>query len=257
MTKDTHVLIAGGGIGGLTLAALLRRVGIQCKVLERSQTIQPVGAGLSLAPNALRVLDQLGIYEYIRREGQPLRRIRIYRNKTAWNDIDFRWIENVFGYPVYSIERHAFHHRLYEAAGGDETVILGAEVVDLITDPDQADGVTVRLADGRTFTADVLVGADGVRSVVRRLMSRQAGLEAVNTIQFTGRVHMSGYTAPLSHLGPTEEGTGTWMLYDKSILTTWPCKDNRQWFIGVMVGALTLTVTLFLAPVPLTRYKYE
>jgi salicylate hydroxylase len=44
---------------------------------------------------------------------------------------------------------------------------------------------------------------------------------------------MSGYTKPLENLGPEDLGFGHWMLYSDSILTTWPCRDNRQWFIGV------------------------
>lgn len=74
-------------------------------------------------------------------------------------------------------------------------------------------------------------------------MARQAGQDAVNSIKFTGRVHMSGYTEPLAHLGPAEGGVATWMLYDRSMLTTWPCKDNSQWFIGVIV-ALSFHVLL-------------
>lgn len=46
---------------------------------------------------------------------------------------------------------------------------------------------------------------------------------------------MSGYTNPLTHLTTKDEGVAHWMLYDDAILTTWPCKDNRQWFIGVAV----------------------
>lgn len=60
-------------------------------------------------------------------------------------------------------------------------------------------------------------------------------MEGVNTIRFSGRVHMSGYTKPLRHLSTEDEGVAHWMLYDDAILTTWPCGDNRQWFIGVSV----------------------
>jgi 2-polyprenyl-6-methoxyphenol hydroxylase-like FAD-dependent oxidoreductase len=164
---QTQVLIAGGGIGGLTLAALCWKIGIPCKVLERSTALEPVGARISLAPNALRVLDQLGLYEYIRWEGSPVRKIRVYRNQAKWSEIDFQWLEGAFGYLVYSIERHSFHGRLYEAAGGAETVILGAEVVEVVHPSPTESEVTVVLADGRRYKGDVLVGADGVRSVVR------------------------------------------------------------------------------------------
>ncbi|GAD98574.1 FAD binding monooxygenase [Paecilomyces variotii No. 5] len=236
---DAQVLIIGGGLGGLTLAAICKKTGVSCKVLERSKQVSPAGAGISLAPNALRVLDQLGLYSDILEEGQPLRKIQVHRNTTKWSEIDFQWTEQVFGYPVISIERHHFHHLLYNAAGGSETVLLGADVTDIVEVGDEKQqGVCVKLADGREFTGEVAVGADGIRSVTRRILAQQAGLDSINSIRFTGRVHMSGYTAPIENLGPAELGVANWVLYDNSILTTWPCKDNRQWFIGVKAAEL-------------------
>lgn len=233
-SRHTKVLIIGGGIGGLTLAAICRRIGISCLVFERTEKITPQGAGISLAPNALRVLEQLGLYEDIKAAGQRLDTILIHRNTTKWRALDFTCVNSTFGYPVYSVERHHFHHLLYTAAGGEETVLLNSKVEDLVDDP-LSPHVIVKLANGTEITADVLVGADGIRSVTRRILARNAGLPAVNSIKFTGRVHMSGYTSPVEHLGPSELGVGNWLLYDNSILTTWPCKDNRQWFIGVKV----------------------
>ncbi|KAJ9285043.1 hypothetical protein DTO027B5_6333 [Paecilomyces variotii] len=236
---DAQVLIIGGGLGGLTLATICKKTGISVKVLERSKQVSPAGAGISLAPNALRVLDQLGLYSDILEEGQPLKKIQVHRNTTKWSEIDFQWTEQVFGYPVISIERHHFHHLLYNAAGGSETVLLDADVTDIVEFGDEKQqGVRVKLADGREFTGEVAVGADGIRSVTRRILARQAGLDSINSIRFTGRVHMSGYTAPIENLGPAELGVGNWLLYDNSILTTWPCKDNRQWFIGVKASEL-------------------
>lgn len=233
--QHTQVLIIGGGIGGLTLAVLCRKLNISCIVLERSKKLSPVGAGISLAPNALRVLDQLGLYEDIVRHGQSLDKILIHRNKTKWRTLDFTCVNSSFGYPVYSIERHHFHHLLYQAADGDKTVLLDSTVVDIVDEPAEPH-VTVKHGNGCQINADVVVGADGIRSVTRRILARQAGLDAKNTIRFTGRVHMSGYTAPMKNLGSKDLGVGNWLFYDDAILTTWPCVDNRQWFIGVKVG---------------------
>lgn len=231
----TDVLIVGGGIGGLTLAAICRQLKISYLVLERGEEITPQGAGISLSPNALRVLDQLGIYEAIVNEGQDLRKMLIYHNSEKWRDLDCSPFREKFGYSVYSIERHLFHHLLYQAAGDKEFVRLNAKVDDLIDDETKP-YVTVKTTRGQEFRGKVVVGADGIRSVTRRLLATNAGLRsAKNTIRFTGRVHMSGYTAPISHLTEQEVGVGTWMLYDRSILTTWPCKHNRQWYIGVKV----------------------
>ena len=232
----TDILIVGAGIGGLTLAAILRKLNISFLVLERNEKITPQGAGISLSPNALQVLDQLGIYDQIAKQGQDLRKMLVYHGTQKWRELDFSPFRHKFGYAVYAIERSLFHHLLYEAAGGEEFVCLDAKVNDLIDDKFKS-YVTVKTTNGKEFRGKVVVGADGIRSVTRRLLATNEGLiSAKNTIRFTGRVHMSGYTAPIPHLTEQEVGVGTWMLYDRSILTTWPCKNNRQWYIGVKVS---------------------
>lgn len=231
---DADILIIGAGIGGLALAAVFRRLGVSFKVLERTETIQPVGAGISLAPNALRLLDDLGLYEEILRRGQKLNKIQIVRDRALWNVLDWSRCETMFGYPVVSMERHEFHRILFDAAGGHDSVLLGAKVEEIVDEPNQP-SVVLRLQDGRTLSGQFVVGADGIRSVTRRILAGSAHDKSRNTIRFTGRIHMSGITAPLQTLGKENLGVANWMLYDDSILTTWPCWDNRQWFIGVKV----------------------
>lgn len=234
--ETTDILILGAGIGGLTLAAICHKLSIPYLVLERSGKITPQGAGISLSANALCVLDQLGIFDDIAKEGQDLRKMHIYYNTTKWRELDFTCYREKFGYAIYAIERHQFHHLLHEAAGGDDFVRLNAQVDDL-EDDETKPYVTVTTTHGQEFRGKVVVGADGIRSITRRLLGRNSGdASATNTIRFTGRVHMSGYTRPISHLTERENGVGTWMLYDRTILTTWPCKDNRQWYIGVKVS---------------------
>ncbi|PHH86105.1 hypothetical protein CDD83_10710 [Cordyceps sp. RAO-2017] len=235
-TVDADIIIVGAGIGGLALAAICRQLGISYTVLERAATLQPVGAGISLAPNALRVLDQLGLYAELLRTSQKMGRLQIWRNERQWNTVSFAGVEPAYGYPVLSTERHAFHRLLYAAAGAEERVVLGAKVVDVVDEPG-AGPARVVVEGGREYRGRIVVGADGIRSAVRRALQRKNGLEAAaNTIRFTGRVHFSGYTRPLDHCGPAEVGVGNWMLYDRTILTTWPCRDNRQWYIGVKMA---------------------
>lgn len=243
-TVDADIIIVGAGIGGLTLAAICKRLDISYKVLERAEILTPVGAGISLAPNALRLLDQLGLYDQIRSTAEPLKKIQIWRNSTKWNTLDLTSLESQYGYPILSAERHNFHRLLYAAAGGDENVVMNAKVVDVIDKEDEP--VRVILDGGKEYRGKLVVGADGIRSVVRRTLARNAGLEAANTLTFTGRVHFSGITSPLNHCGPEDLGVANWVLYDQSILTTWPCQDNRQWFIGVKVSVSTQSSLSFL-----------
>ena len=204
---DARVLIVGGGIGGLMLAAILRRLSISCVVLERSEALTPVGAGISLGPNALRVLDQLGLYAAVQRNGQALRGMLVHHNDELWRELDFSGVQTAFGYLVNSIERCRLHEILHEAAGGDTGVRYGTRVIDVV-DKLECDHVIVKTAGNEFFTADVVVGADGIRSVTRRILAQNAGLDGLNTIQFTGRVHMSGYTRPMENLGKEQLGIG-------------------------------------------------
>lgn len=112
--------------------------------------------------------------------------------------------------------------------------MLGSKVVDVVDDPGEP--VRVVVEGEKDYRAHIVVGADGIRSAVRRALLRKNGRRQENTIQFSGRVHFSGYTRPLKNCGPEQIGVGNWMLYDQTILTTWPCRDNRQWYIGVKVS---------------------
>ncbi|PNY28245.1 FAD binding domain protein [Tolypocladium capitatum] len=228
---DAEIIIVGAGIGGLTLATICRQLGISYRVLERTETLQPVGAGISLAPNALRVLDQLSIYEKLLQASQKLRKLQIWRNNRRWNTLSLDTLEPTYGYPILSTERHNFHRLLYAAAGEGEDVVLNSKVVDVIDAPGEP--VRVVLDNGKEFRGHIVIGADGIRSAVRRALLKKNDLNQGNTIQFTGRVHFSGITSPLRNCGAKELGVANWMLYDQAILTTWPCQDNRQWYIGV------------------------
>lgn len=168
--ERVRVAICGGGIGGLTMAAVLRRLDISYVVLERYAQITPQGAGISLAPNCLRALDQLGIFEKLAKHSQALREVHIYKNDEFWGSQKFGMTNEAFGYYVHKIERHQFHHLLLEAAGGNDVVRLGFNVNDIV-DEENAPYAIVRAEDGREVHADIIVGADGIRSYTRRVVS--------------------------------------------------------------------------------------
>ena len=157
-----RVAIAGAGIGGLTLAAALVRRGVDVVVLERA-TLSDVGAGITVQPNAMLALRRLGLDAAVAAEGAEIAEAAIVgadgRPLTA--PIDTAALAAALGAPPIAIHRARLHRVLRGAAG---SVREGAEVVGY---DDAGDAVTVRLADGQRFVADLLVGADGLRSAVR------------------------------------------------------------------------------------------
>lgn len=173
MAQPEHfpVVIIGAGIGGLTLGAFLRRLDINFVILERTTVLTPAGAGISLAPNCLRALEQLGLLPYIEARSQELLGIKVYRGRDSWGTIDFGLAKSWFGYNVHSVERHDFHRALYEAAGGTNTVRLGRAVESVIDEENGKSPVRVQCTDGTVITADMVVGADGIRSATRRAVS--------------------------------------------------------------------------------------
>ena len=161
-----HVLVVGGGIGGLTLAVALAQKGHVARVLERSGTLAPAGAGLALQPNAMTVLAGLGLADATVAAGHEVARAGIFdRNGRALGaELDMASLGARFGSPVVAIHRARLHGVLRDAVGS-AALSLGTEVTHVDS---SVSGATVQCVDGRRFDADIVVGADGLRSTIRR-----------------------------------------------------------------------------------------
>ncbi len=164
--RPPRVLVAGAGIGGLTAAAALRRAGCEVEVFERAPELRPVGAGIVLALNALLGLRSLGLDRQVAAAGAPLERAEIL---TAGGRriarTDFSALVRELGVAAVAYHRAELHAALRAAAGGG--VRLGAEAVGFRQD---GGGVRLVLAGGEEVAGDVLVGADGLHSAVRRTL---------------------------------------------------------------------------------------
>ena len=157
------IAIVGGGIGGLACALALQRLGFDAQVFEQAAELGEVGAGMGLWCGAVRCLEEIGVADAFWRE----RRAPFERTEIGTPDGRV-----LTGFDVTAMTRHApgfVVHRaqLHEALArslGASRLVLGARCTGLSQD---AGGVTLRFADGRTARARAAIGADGLRSAVR------------------------------------------------------------------------------------------
>ncbi len=168
--RPLDVLIVGAGIGGLTAAGLLLRGGHKVRVFEQSKVLGEVGAGIQVSANAGHVLDLLGLRA-------PLRTIsftpkgwlsRGYLSGDVVNEFAIGEDHEIrHGFPYCMMHRADLHGLLVEAvrAQDRQAIRLGATATGYSEMPT---GVTLNLDDGSVHHGDVLIGADGVKSVIRR-----------------------------------------------------------------------------------------
>jgi salicylate hydroxylase len=186
MTDHGGIAVIGAGIAGLTFAAALRRAGLSCTVYEQAAELGEVGAGIQLAPNAVRLLERLGLAGTLAAvavspDALEVRQWRdgrlVGRTQLGPSCVDR------FGAGYYTLHRAELHRCLVDAVvttrpggpggtagGGSGTarIELGRRCVGLVETPD---AVELRFADGTTARAGLVVGADGIRSVVRRALA--------------------------------------------------------------------------------------
>ncbi|WP_244876053.1 FAD-dependent monooxygenase [Winogradskya consettensis] len=160
-----RIAVVGAGVGGLTAAIALRARGLQVDVYDQASELTEIGAGVSLGGNGMRVLDALGLGAAVRGASAALQRIEFHhwRSGSVFYEHPLgEWYEHRFGGPFLGIHRADFHQVLLDAFDGQPQ--LGRRCVAL---NESADHVSLVFADGGSARADVVIGADGLRSAVR------------------------------------------------------------------------------------------
>jgi len=162
-----RVIIAGGGIGGLTAALSLHAAGIEAEVFESVAEIRPLGVGINILPHAVRELTELGLAEQLAATGIATRELRYIsaHGQEIWREP--RGLAAGYRWPQYSIHRGRLHMLLLEEARarlGAGRIHLGRRMVRTSQDGHSA---TAHFADGGTATGDALVAADGIHSTAR------------------------------------------------------------------------------------------
>ena len=184
-------LIVGAGIGGLSAALALRRTGWEVRLFEQADSSRELGFGVGIAPNAVAALRELGVGDTVVARGFEPRRGELRRmNGTVVKRAEVP--PNALGGPMLVALRPALHGALLEAVGL-KTIAFGVRVSGFTS----ANGGVALHADGLNAEGDLLVGADGIGSVIRRQLHasepppRPSGIVAVR-----GAVH-----GALGHLG--------------------------------------------------------
>ncbi len=170
------VLVAGGGIGGLSLALSLHAAGVDSvEVFEASAQIEEVGVGINVLPHAVRELTELGLGQALADAGLATAEFAMFNKHGQRIWAEPRGLTAGYRWPQYSIHRGrllgVLHRALLEQLGA-ERLHTGSRVVGYAQN---ATSVTVTLAGGRTVEGDALVGSDGVHSAVRAQLNPSEG----------------------------------------------------------------------------------
>jgi salicylate hydroxylase len=213
--KDLRIAIIGAGIGGFTLALALREQGIHAEIYEAAPELTEIGAAVAQSANATKVLRRLGLLEQLTDVATSPTEL-IYRDGRSGAYIarqpvrQDNWYENRFGAPYYGVHR-ADLQRVLGGAFGSHGLHLGCRLESLTED---ADGVHLKFANGRTADADIVIGADGIRSVVRPYVTGSD-----NDLIYTGTSGFRGIV-PMDKLNllPDPEAIQFWMGPDAHLL---------------------------------------
>ncbi|QZI70804.1 FAD-dependent monooxygenase [Pseudomonas protegens] len=224
--SSLNIAIAGAGIGGLSAAIALLRAGHQVTVFEQSRAFLRVGADINLTPNAVRALDGLGVGKTVRGPAaRPTHRIsRLWDSGEETSRLAMAdTAEQKYGAPQLTIHRADLLAALAEAFPAHK-VHFAKRANALFED---SEGVELHFTDGSRHRCELLIGADGIHSVVRNTLfgeehPRFTGVVAYRAVVPLERVaHVPNIQAFTKWWGPTAE----------SQIVTFPLNQGRDIFI--------------------------
>jgi salicylate hydroxylase len=213
MARVQRIAIIGAGIGGLTAAIALRQRGFEVALYEQAPLLTEIGAGLQIGPNAVKVYRALGLETELRAiAGEPI------------NAISLNWTDGMvlsrapmktgmtaqFGAPHLDVHRGDLL-RLLAKPVPDRLVHLGKRCLGIAATPE---GAAVRFADGSTIEADLVIGSDGIRSMVRE------SLFGRDDPRFTG-MECWRATLPVEKLTDRRFGAGSRETFDTNDAVNW------------------------------------
>lgn len=213
---ERKALIVGAGIGGLTAAIALERAGIEAVVFDRMDPLRPLGAGFTLAPNALRAFRRLGIADAVLAVSEPL---QYYEHRSRRGRLLRRWPSaewaGELGEHVVAISRPELHRALLDGLGSAR-LAEGKQCTGVDQDPS---GVTASFTDGSEERGDLLVGADGAHSTIRRLFDPTD----LDYVGYTGYLGVTGAHS-INH------ATHTQSYGNQAVFGMMPLRDGRTYW---------------------------
>ncbi|MFT3748398.1 MAG: FAD-dependent monooxygenase [Agriterribacter sp.] len=158
------ITIIGAGIGGLTTAMLLKQKGFEPTIYESAPAIQPVGAGIIMANNAMQIYKKAGIQHKIEQAGNKISVMKITDTQLKpLSVMELSGYESVYGVYNVAIHRAALQHILAEETGF-ENIVLSKRLVQI----EKKENYKLSFEDGTVVHSDIVIGADGIKSVVRK-----------------------------------------------------------------------------------------
>jgi 2-polyprenyl-6-methoxyphenol hydroxylase-like FAD-dependent oxidoreductase len=159
------IIILGAGIGGLTTAIALKNAGLNCEIYEAAEKFRPVGAGLSIALNAWKALESLGIDKEVEKKGYhySFGKMLSAKGKTL-QTLEMDDLRKTYHSNAVTIHRYDLHSILAENIG-DNKVHFNKKCTDIKQSGNQ---IHLSFSDGSTAGCDYLIAADGIRSIVRK-----------------------------------------------------------------------------------------
>lgn len=225
-----RVIVIGAGVGGTSAALALQKLGHDVVVYDRMRENRPVGAALSLWSNGVKVLNWLGLGPQVAALGGRMDDMAYYDGHTGDELCRFSLapVTTQTGQRPYPVARADLQQLMMDAVG-PANIHLGRQLVGV---SDDGETVTATFADGTTDTADLLIGADGARSLVRDYVTEPTGIRPER--MYSGYVNYNGLVAADERIGPLDQ----WTTYvgDGKRCAVMPVAGDRFYFFVDVPG---------------------